>query len=43
MGKRKPSPRLATTPNKECCYSHYCQIQLKYSKCKRFIKRMDEE
>ncbi|TDL89746.1 hypothetical protein E2R55_10290 [Vibrio vulnificus] len=41
MGKRKPSPRLATTPKKECCYSHYCQKPLYYSPCKRFIKRMD--
>ncbi|MES1039225.1 hypothetical protein FOA20_07000 [Peribacillus simplex] len=39
MGKRKPSPRLATTPKKECCYSHYCQKPLYYSKCKSFIKR----
>ncbi|KWW11571.1 hypothetical protein AS888_00915 [Peribacillus simplex] len=32
MGKRKPSPRLATTPKKECCYSYYDQNLLSYSK-----------
>ncbi|MBM7603448.1 hypothetical protein JOC75_001418 [Metabacillus crassostreae] len=31
MGKRKSSPRLATTSTNRCCYSHYHQMAFLYT------------
>ncbi|MCM3178375.1 hypothetical protein [Cytobacillus horneckiae] len=38
MGKRKSSPRLATTSSNRCCYNHYFHKKLGYTS--HFAKKL---
>ncbi|WP_307341965.1 hypothetical protein [Metabacillus malikii] len=38
MGKRKSSPRLATTSTNRCCYYHYHQIIHLYTYNHKFLQ-----